>query len=112
MQGVKKKAKAGQQRAEDRAEQARSLPRGARPLGMQTHRRTTDQAGALPSPFFVLIYAAHLTSTGSENMVLHASHSQNQSVLYRKGMAGSQNKRPSCSRLIFQSKHRVQKTAK
>lgn len=35
MQGIKKKTKAGQQRAEDRVEQGRSRPPGARPLGMQ-----------------------------------------------------------------------------
>ena len=35
MQGIKKKNKAGQQRAEDRVEQSRTHPRGTRPLGMQ-----------------------------------------------------------------------------
>ncbi len=42
---MKKKSKAGQQRAEDKAEQARSFPRAARPLGMQNQRKTADQAG-------------------------------------------------------------------
>ena len=45
MQGVKKKSKAGQQRAEDRAEQSRSFPRAARPLGMQKQRKSADEAG-------------------------------------------------------------------
>lgn len=35
MQGIKKKTKAGQQRAEDKVEQGRTRPRGTRPLGMQ-----------------------------------------------------------------------------
>ena len=45
MQGVKKKSKEGQQRAEDRAEQSRSFPRAARPLGMQKQRKSADEAG-------------------------------------------------------------------
>ncbi len=54
MQGVKKKSKAGQERAEDRAEQARSLPRGARPLGMQNRHKSAEPAGAF-SKLLVLV---------------------------------------------------------
>ena len=44
VQGIKKKAKAGQQRAEDRAEQARTA---RPPLGMQNRQRASATAGML-----------------------------------------------------------------
>ena len=46
VQGMKKKSKAGQQRAEDRAEQARTLPHGTRPQGMQNRQKAPDTAGS------------------------------------------------------------------
>ena len=45
MSGVKKKSKAGQQRAEDRADRPHTFPMGARPLGMHNRHRSADPAG-------------------------------------------------------------------
>ncbi|KAL3130535.1 hypothetical protein ABBQ38_008347 [Trebouxia sp. C0009 RCD-2024] len=44
LQGINKKTKAGQQRAEDKVEQTRTRPHGARPLSMQTTSLSAEPA--------------------------------------------------------------------
>jgi len=71
MQGVKKKSKAGQQRAEDRAEQSRTFPRAARPLGMQNQRKTADQAGLCHTCFW---YSSNDTNQYGATLLQQCMH--------------------------------------